>query len=184
MSKKDSSFRLFTGIALPLQLCRQLQALQEGLAGVRLTAPDNFHITLSFIGNVEPALAEDIDEVLSGIRAPQFPLTVKGTGYFSGGQHLHHLWMGLEHSEALHHLKEKIDRGLGMRQLPVEKRKYTPHITIAGLKLGDEELAAAFMQRHNLFVAAPFDVREFILYRSHQDSEGALYEEMAAYPLY
>jgi len=184
MLKKDSIFRLFTGIRLPLDLRRQLQSFQEGLTGVRRTAPENYHITLSFIGNVDAAKAEDIDEALAGVRAPQFSLTVRGTGCFSGGRHLHHLWMGLEHSEPLHRLKEKIDRALDVHKLPFEKRRYTPHVTLAGLKPGDEEKAAAFMQRHNLFASEPFDVREFILYRSHPDKEGALYEELKAYPLF
>jgi 2'-5' RNA ligase len=181
-------FRLFTGIRLPPHLRQQLHVLQEGIAGVgvdtRLTPPEDFHITLCFIGNVDAAAASTVDEALSGIRAGRFSLTVKGTGYFSGGRGPSHLWAGLAPSDGLQRLKEKIDHALEKHQVPFEKRgKYTPHITIARLKHGAEEKAAAFMQQHNLFAAEPFDVDDFILYRSHPGEEGPRYEEIGVYPL-
>jgi 2'-5' RNA ligase len=185
LSKKNNIIRLFTGISLPLDLRQQLRLLQEDLAGARLTALGNYHITLTFIGNVEIAAAQEINEVLSGLRVPPFSLRVRGTGYFDGNHHAGHLWMGVEHSEPLRRLKEKIDRALEANELPFEKRnRYMPHVTIASLKQGDEALAAAFMQRHNLFASDPFEVGEFILYRSHPDQDGAVYEELAGYPLY
>jgi 2'-5' RNA ligase len=179
-------FRLFTGIRLPPHLRRQLHVLQEGVAGAdaRLTHPEDFHVTLCFIGNVDAAIASIIDEALSGIRAGKFSLAVKGTGCFSGGRGPSHLWMGLAPSDALHRLKEKIDHAFEKYRVPFEKRsKYTPHVTIARIKHGAEAKAAEFMQRHNLFAAEPFDVDEFILYRSHPGEEGPRYEEWGVYPL-
>ena len=187
--EKNHMFRLFTGIGLPLRLRQQLHVLQEGIAGVgagtRLTRPEDFHITLSFIGNVEAATAEDIDEALSGIRARRFSLTLQGTGYSSGANGSHHLQAGVERSEALRRLKEKIDRDFEKHQLPFKKRsKYTPHVTIARIKRGSHARLGEFMQQHNLFASEPFAVEEFILYRSHLDQEGASYEALKAYPLF
>lgn len=175
--------RLFTGIRLPPSLCQHLHRLHGGIEGARWTHIDDYHVTLSFIGNVDEATAEDIDEALADIRVPSFNLTLKGTGIFSKGDNAGYLWMGVEHNEALHRLKEKVDRALESRHLPVDKRKYTPHVTMARLKNSDNAKIAEFMQAHNLFASAPFAVDEFILYQSHNGKEGARYEELATYPL-
>ena len=175
--------RLFTGIRLPLYLRQQLSLLQGGIPGARWTNIEDYHITLSFIGNVDEATAEDIDEVLSGIRIPTFKLSLKGAGCFTRGDTPGYLWIGIEHNELLHRLKEKIDHILEAHKLPFEKRKYTPHVTVARLKNSTGTEAAEFIQRHNLFTGGPFEVDEFTLYQSHHVNEGPTYEELTSYPL-
>ncbi len=175
--------RLFTGISLPEDLCQKLQLLKSEIAGARWDSPENYHMTLSFIGPVDEATAEDIDEVLAGICADTFTLTLKGVGVFTRGAEPQHLWIGVEHNEELHRLREKIDGAFQMNHLSFETRQYTPHVTIARLQQADKTKVAAFIQQHNLFVSAPFAVEEFILYQSHHGKELAVYEALEVYPL-
>ncbi|MBI3440536.1 MAG: RNA 2',3'-cyclic phosphodiesterase [Proteobacteria bacterium] len=173
---------LFTGIGLPLSVRQQLSTLRGVISRARWMEPDSYHITLSFIGEVDETTAEDIDEALSGIRSPSFQLTLKGAGYFLGNKSSQHLWIGVDYKETLHRLKEKIDRAFEARRLPFEKRKYIPHVTVAKLKYSDESEAAMFMQQHNLFTSTPFEISEFILYQSYVGKEGTSYRGLKTYP--
>lgn len=176
--------RLFTGLALPILLRQRLALLGDGgIPGARWTERENFHLTLTFIGEVNEAEAEDIDAALETIRAPRFPLRLQGTGSFSARNDPKVLWAGVADSPALRRLKEKIDRALQRAGIAFEKRKYTPHVTLARLKNADEGKIAEFMQQHNLFTTEEFDVDEFLLFRSHQTKHGSAYEALREYPL-
>jgi len=175
--------RLFTGISLPILLRQRLTIMQGGIDGARWTSRENFHLTLTFLGEVDEATAEIADEALSAIRTEKFSLTLKGTGSFARGDDPKVLWMGVEHSEVLHRLKEKIDRALDVAKIPFERRKYVPHVSMARFRKADEAKVAEFMQANNLFSSDPFEVDEFILYRSHLTKNGSAYEELQHYPL-
>lgn len=175
--------RLFTGLALPSNLAARLSLMDGGIDGARWTAQENFHITLTFIGEVDEATAEDADEALSAVRSDNFDVEVKGTGVFAQGSYPQVLWMGVTPSPPLLRLKEKIDRALHVARVPHENRKYVPHVTMARLKHAQEAQVGQFMQAHNLFAAAPFRADEFILYRSALTKNGPWYEPLARYPL-
>lgn len=175
--------RLFTGLAVPLLLRQRLTTLQGGIEGARWTERENFHITLTFIGDVDERTAEGVDEALQSVKMEPFRLSLKGAGIFDKAGVPGVLWMGVSQSAPLHRLKEKIDRALYAARLPFENRKYAPHVTIARLKNAEEDKVAGFIQQNNLFSTEEFDVTEFILYRSRQTKHGAAYEELMEYPL-
>lgn len=175
--------RLFTGLSLPILLRQRLIVMQGGIEGARWTERDNFHITLTFIGEVDEATAETVDEALSSIRTEKFSLRLKGTGSFAQGKYPKVLWMGVAHNDVLHRLKEKIDRAFTVANIPFEKRKYTPHVTMARFKNPEESKIAEFMQQHNLFSSEEFEIDEFILYHSHQTKNGSVYEALKEYSL-
>lgn len=175
--------RLFAGLELPVLLRQRLTLMHGGIDGARWTERDNFHLTLTFIGNVDEAVAEAAHDALSSVHTEPFTLQVKGTGAFAKGKDVHVLWIGVEHNEVLFRLKDKIDRALQRAGVPFENRKYTPHITIARLqKSADEKEIARFMQEHNLF-SGEFDVDTFTLFRTHQTKNGSMYEPVEQYPL-
>jgi len=176
--------RLFTGIALPILLRQRLSLLGGGgIGGAKWVERENFHLTLSFIGEVDEAAAEDLDMTFEQFRVKKFSLRLKGTGSFAEGSHLKSLWVGVEPCDALNVLKEKIDRVLQTHRIPIEKRNYLPHVTLARLKNSSEEKVAAFMQQHNLFSSESFEVSEFTLFESHLTKHGAAYEALREYPL-
>ena len=175
--------RLFIGVPIPILLRQRMVVMQGGIEGAKWVERDNFHITLTFIGEVDEATAEDIDEALSGVRTEKFRLRLRGTGNFAQGKYPKVLWIGVEHNEVLTRLKEKIDRALAKYAIPFEKRKYVPHVTMARMNHVDEVKVAEFMQEHNLFSTEEFDVDEFILFQSHQTKSGSVYEALRVYPL-
>src|SRR5580704_13112574 len=97
--------RLFVALALPETIRWQLRLLCGGLAGARWVPPENFHLTLRFIGEVDGAEFDDIDAALAGVRAPRFAMSFAGVGHFGGGGKLRSIWAGVDKQPALTHLR-------------------------------------------------------------------------------
>ena len=52
--------RLFTGLEIPREVGTTLSLFRGGLPGARWIDPENYHITLRFIGDIDDRLANDI----------------------------------------------------------------------------------------------------------------------------
>lgn len=176
--------RLFAGLAIPPDLADEFERMQGGIPDARWTARDNFHVTLTFIGEVPEETVEDVDEALASVYAPAFDLQISGMGSFSQGSDPKVIWFGLAPNLALLGLKNKIDTALDRYGLPYEKRKYVPHVTLARFRqLPDAQKTVDFMQAHEGIETAPFAVDEFILYSSSSGKNGPVYEPLEYYPL-
>ena len=118
--------RLFVGLVLPEPVRWQLGLLCTGLPGVRWVPPENFHLTLRFIGEVDGGTLDDVDAALAGIRARRFSLTLGGVGHFGSGQQVRALWAGVGREPALQHLRDKVESAVVRAGLPPEGKKFTP----------------------------------------------------------
>jgi len=171
--------RLFVGIALPPELKLRLSLLCSGVPGARWVDPGNYHLTLRFIGEVDEGVASDIDAALLQIRAPRFDVTLAGVGTF--GERM--LWVGVDKSQPLVHLRDKVESALVRLGLEPETRRYAPHVSLARLRNASEAKLHGFLEEHALFRAAPFRVERFSLVASYLTKSGAIYEDQADYPL-
>jgi 2'-5' RNA ligase len=176
-------YRLFAGIALPDALSARIALLQGGIAGARWVPPENYHVTLAFIGDTDEETAERADEALSTLRAESFSMALQGAGSFAQGEHPQVLWLGVAENEKLMRLQEKLCRALEQARVPFEKRKYTPHMTLARLKNPDALKLAEFIGAHMNYRSEVFEVGEIALYQSHQTKGGSVYEVLETYPL-
>jgi 2'-5' RNA ligase len=177
--------RLFVGIELPALLRQHLSLMQGGIPGARWTAEGNHHLTLCFIGEVEEPVAAEIDDALAGIRDHPVTLQVSGVGQFDRNGHTKIVWAGVKPNPALDHLQEKIHAALSHRGLPVENRKFTPHITLA--RLGgnaQQDRVMNFLVGHGLFQAAPFEVGHFTLFESLRGGGTPIYMPIREYKLF
>lgn len=175
--------RLFTGISIPADISARLHLQGGGLPGARWSPAESYHITLAFIGDVDEDTAERAHLALSAVQAAPFSLTLKGTGIFERGCHPHTLYAAVAESPELRALKEKTDHALEKEGVPFERRKYTPHLTLARLKDPARDRLAEFLAASSLLAAGPFAVEDFVLYRSHVTQDGPFYEVLERYPL-
>ena len=76
--------RLFTGLELPAAVVGQLALMRGGVVGARWLEPEDYHMTLRFIGDIDARAARDIDETLSDIRRPTAPIRFEGLSWFGG----------------------------------------------------------------------------------------------------
>lgn len=175
--------RLFVGLPLPEDLRQRLAGLGVGLPGARWVAPDNLHVTLRFIGEIDDGQAEDIDAALAAIRAPAFDVTVGGVGCFDRGGKVHTVWAGVEAGAAIGHLYEKVESAVVRAGFEPERRKFKAHITLARLRGTPAHRVGDYILARQDFVGGRFTAEGFTLFRSHLGHAGAHYEALVDYPL-
>jgi 2'-5' RNA ligase len=174
--------RLFVALAIPDPVAQGLMLIQSGVPGARWSEREQLHLTLRFIGEVDGREAEDIDEALTAISAPRFPLALKGVGEF-GGKHPRAIWAGASEKEPVAHLARKVEAALQRIGLAAEERKFVPHVTLARLHAAAQGRVMDWLTDHALYASAPFEVREFILYSSELTSDGSIYVPERTYML-
>ena len=174
--------RLFAALALPPALRTTLALLKSGLPGARWIGPEELHLTLRFIGEVDGHGEADVASALQMVRAKSFAVSLEGIGQF-GDKKPHALWAGVKPVEPLLRLVAKIEQMLQRTGLPAETRRYTPHVTLARLRDTPPSRVALYIAENNLFRAEPFTATEFVLYSSHLGRQGAHYRLEATFPL-
>lgn len=175
--------RLFVGIELPEDTRERLAGLCCGVPGARWVAAENMHLTLRFIGEVEPGQAEDIDSALLRIRSPRFDLTLDGVGYFGKASAVRSLWAGVRKCEALSRLQAKVETSIQAAGAPPEERKFSPHVTLARLRGAPVLRLQRFVAENSYFLAGPIAVERFVLFSSFRSSSGPIYTAEADYSL-
>jgi 2'-5' RNA ligase len=176
--------RLFVALDLPWELRQHLATLSgAGIPGARWVPPENYHITLRFIGEAPAHLAEEIDHALAALRSRGFSLTLSGVGTFARGGRPTSLWVGVERNPQLDHLRGKIETALQRIGLEPERRRFAPHVSLARLDNPVESKLAAFVQAHNLFRAEPVPVEHFTLFSSLLGKEQSVYTAEVEYAL-
>lgn len=176
--------RLFVAIDLPWALRQRVAMLSgAGIPGARWVPPDNYHITLRFIGETPAYRAEEIDQALTALRARRFELTLAGLGTFAKSGRSTALWVGVERNERLDLLQSKIETALQRIGLEPERRRFAPHVSLARLDNAVEGKLAAFVQANNLFRAEPVTVGHFTLFSSLLGKEQSVYTPEVEYAL-
>ena len=154
-----------------------------GIPGAKWVPPEQLHLTVRFIGEVDGALFRDIKDVLEEVDLASFSLQLKGVGYFPPRGAPRVLWVGLENNGSLQLLRKKIDAALLRIRVEPEGRKFSPHITLARLKNSPVRKIANFLSGNALFSQEPFQVESFRLYSSILSSKGAYHKVERIYSL-
>lgn len=175
--------RLFVALSFPDEIRQSLSALCAGVPGARWVNPDQFHLTLRFIGEVDNRKARAIYEELAGITMPSFTLELFGVGTFGDKRKANSLWAGVRPSPSLNRLQEKVDNAMLRVGLPPDRRKFAPHVTLARLNNAPFDRIGAFLSHHALYAPPPYLCDRFTLYSSFLSSSGAIYTPEQVYRL-
>jgi RNA 2',3'-cyclic 3'-phosphodiesterase len=175
--------RLFIAIDIPDSLRPILHAMGRGIPGARPISEDQIHLTVRFIGEVESGLAKDVENTLDTVAAAPFNLSIQGVGHFPPRGIPRVLWVGIRPSEELFLLRNRIERQLLACGLPVEQRKFAPHITIARLKDTPLKRLGEYLAGNSFFQTEEFLVEYFSLYASRLTKKGAIHAVVRCYSL-
>lgn len=168
--------RLFIGIDFPDNVKQRLSEICYGLKGARWVNLAQFHITLKFIGDTNERDFFEIQEALREIEVQRFKLKFKGLGFFSLRKEPKVLWVGIEKNEILQRLRNKIESKLTGIGIEREKRKFSPHLTLARLKDTTSEQIGNFIAVNGLFRTDQISISEFQLYSSVLTQKGAIHK--------
>ena len=174
--------RLFTGLEIPKALSEELSLLRGGLPGARWIDPENYHVTLRFIGDVDDDIAQEIAWLLGKVRRKDFELRFDGLQSF-GGRKPRALIAAVAPSQSVMELQAEHERLMRRVGLDPEARKYTPHVTLARLRDTSSFEVADYLSARAAFRSLPFPVSRFVLFSSRASVGGGPYVVEAVYPL-
>jgi RNA 2',3'-cyclic 3'-phosphodiesterase len=162
--------RLFVGIFPPEDVALHLR---ERLGHARLTPVERWHVTLAFLGEVDPARRPGIEDALSEVRTPaRVVLRLSGGGAFGRGRSTV-LWAGVAGDlAALTDLQSGIQQAVGVD----DDRPFTPHLTVA--YVNNPGVRAALVD----YAGPTWTADEFVLVHSRH-AEGAGYEILRRWPI-
>ena len=175
--------RLFAAIYLPSEIRQQVSMLQQGIPGVRWVPPGQLHLTLRFIGNVDRERELCIRSRLAGLLPAPMRLCLKQVGVFPDAGPPRVLWTGVEHSEPLMALRDRLEASLIAAGCEPEQRSFSPHITLARLRDVPRARIIPYLGQHERFSAGPFETAEFHLYSSRLSHEGCTHTVEQTYPI-
>ncbi|MBU0480581.1 MAG: RNA 2',3'-cyclic phosphodiesterase [Proteobacteria bacterium] len=176
--------RLFVAIDLPEPQRELIRSICDGLPDARWVPAAQIHLTLRFIGEVDGAIFREIRDTLAGIKGTPFQIRVTGLGHFPPRREPKVLWLGISPDEQVRFLRKRIESSLVRMGLNSEKRKFSPHITIARFKTPPRGLRLAdYLASHSLFETPPCEINTFHLYSSHLTGKGADHRIESSYPL-
>ncbi|WP_238318509.1 RNA 2',3'-cyclic phosphodiesterase [Thalassospira australica] len=175
--------RLFVGVEIPHDIATDLYPLARGIKGLDAQTPENMHITLKFIGNVDPGLAGEIDQALSQIAFEPFDLQVSGLDMFSSSRKVRIFWAGVKDQPVMNRLANKVENALlALEECPdMDVRKFTPHITLGRNRTAARASVEQAIADHADVTSRVFTVDRFCLYESHSTTDGPEFRVIAAY---
>jgi 2'-5' RNA ligase len=174
--------RLFTALEIPADIGFSLSLLRGGLPGARWIDPANYHVTLRFIGDIDQPTADEVADALARVDRPGFDVALQGVGALTPRKP-HSVVACVKPTAALRELQGEHERIIQRIGLEPERRKFTPHVTLARLKGASEPDVAAYLALRGDFRTAPFPVGRFVLLSSRASKGGGPYVMEEAYPL-
>jgi 2'-5' RNA ligase len=174
--------RLFTAVEIPADLLQSLSMLRGGLPGARWIDPENYHLTLRFIGDVDDMVAHEVASLLGRVKRGSFDLHFEGLSSFGGRRPRAVVAMVAPEPQLLEVQAEQ-ERLMQRIGLEPEGRKYTPHVTLARLRDSSNREVADYLAARGLFRSASFPVSRFVLFSSRNSVGGGPYVVEASYPL-
>jgi RNA 2',3'-cyclic 3'-phosphodiesterase len=173
--------RLFTALEIPADVQQSLTFLRGGVPGARWIDPENYHLTLRFIGDIDDAMAHEIALMLDSVSRMAFDLRIEGLTSF-GGNKPRAIVAAAAPTRQLLELQAEHERLLRRIGLEPEGRKYTPHVTLARLRNASSRNVADYLATRP-YRSQPFRVTRFVLYSSRASTGGGPYIVEASYPL-
>ena len=148
------------------------------------------HVTLRFLGNLDPEQLRSLQEKLTNVEFDPFELTVGPLGYFPGrgAQLIRVLWAKASGAELL---QGEVDRNLGDEFPPEERHKiqmqtgqYSHHITLCRVKRLEEDSSTCFQALDDSPLngtPASILVNSFVLMESTLSRHGATYTPLVRF---
>ena len=174
--------RLFTGLEIPPDVCQTLSSLRGGLPGARWIDPENYHVTLRFIGDIDGVSANEIAMLLTRIDRKPFEVTVQGLTSF-GGKKPRAVVATIQPSRPLIELQAELERLMQRLGLDPEGRKFVPHVTLARLYDASSQDVADYLSVRGYFPSKVFTVERFVLFSARASTGGGPYVVEDSYDL-
>ena len=185
-----TSVRLFLAIDLPEHVRAHLVEIRSRLEGalpkLSYARVENLHITLKFLGDVDPKRVGDMTASLARIPVSRLELAAERIECFPARGPIRVVTASMTGSlTALGALIDSIEQRCKFLGFEREQRAYRPHVTLARARpvLSPKFRPAADEATADLFPGPRFAPSEFILMESKLGSEGYVYAPVARFSI-
>lgn len=180
----EAYFRTFIG--LPVRLNESFLGALKTLTGaleeerISWVRPQNFHITLRFLGNTPVSDVHEIHSALERVRLPEaWDAEICGPGSFGPHNKPRVIWTGFRDEEPIIRIKREVDRILGDLNYPPFEGLFTPHLTLGRIRgLKDREGYYSLLDSLRDRFDGSLEIRELVFYRSILESRGPEYSRL------
>jgi 2'-5' RNA ligase len=184
--------RSFIAIELPGELKLEITRLQASLKvgnqpRIKWVNPNSIHLTLKFLGNIEPTMIEPITEAMTEAaqKVTPFNLDVQQLGAFPNLKRVQVVWLGLGGEiDKLSQLQQFIEANMARLGFAPEQRQFKPHLTLA--RVGDGASPDERQRFGELIASTSFKTSQLIkvnsvnLIKSQLTREGAIYSRISS----
>lgn len=171
--------RTFVSIDLPENIQKEIKQIQNSLPSFegKKTEPENLHLTLKFLGEIDKKKVGEIKEKLREIKFKEFETKIAYIGFFDNKKY-GVIWIHLSNCEKI---QEEVDEKLS--SLFEKERRFMSHLTIARVKKIKNKEEFLRKLREIKFQKIRFVVKNFNLKKSTLMQEGPVYETLEEYGL-
>lgn len=182
--------RTFIAVPLPPECQRMLEQIQGRLraagADVRWVSISSIHLTLKFLGEIDPVILPQLTESLRGASAPEpgFSLRLRGLGGFPNLRNPRIIWCGVEGEIAqLQQLQTKVEQACSHLGFAPEQREFHPHLTLGRVQ-GKRNLQPLLDYiKIGCELECTFNADSYNVYQSTLTPRGAIYSILESIPL-
>lgn len=182
--------RVFVAIDISDEVRQKIAAYIRDLmrhseaAAVKFERPEKLHLTLKFLGDIDPNRLENVVSavyIIAG-RHDSFALEVAGTGVFPNAAKPRILWLGIR-GEGPSSIVSEIDDACRALGFPPEKRDFKPHLTMGRVRQGDKASEVVRYHLDHDFAPVRSLVTKLSIYESRLLRTGSVYTLVSSHRL-
>jgi len=166
---------------VPVAIKKKVASFIGEIPNARWIKPDNYHITIRFIGSVENWQTYEIDSMMKTISFMPFSIKIKEFDFFIKPHRRTKILLKIEKSSHLKELREKIESAIYRCGFNSERRKFIPHITLARINKINKLHLQEFLKNKSPINLSEIYIDRFVLFQSHIGKLGANYQKICEY---
>jgi len=173
--------RVFIGFFTTPSLVEKTANLRKEMATYvqgKWTLPQNLHITLQFIGNIErdilPELLKNTQELARKFK--RFRIRYKGLGVFPHIRKPRILWVGIDFgAQNLKDLAQAVVSANAKLNIKADTKPFHPHVTICRMKRVNTRKLQFFLRKYQNYVFGEEEITRIGVIKSQLTPEGPIY---------
>jgi 2'-5' RNA ligase len=175
--------RLFVAIEIPDNIKEYLSKIQEKICinsdKIRFVNKAQIHLTLKFLGEVQPNIAEEVKNSLKKITFSSFSAYLDRIGVFPSEEYIRVIWVGLKPEKPILELQKNVDEIL--KKLFKKEKNFKAHVTLARVKFINNK--EEFIERlKNITIEnKKIEINNFKLVKSTLTPQGPIYDDLGTF---
>ncbi len=183
---KQGLIRSFIAIEFSEGVVKEVARVQEALSHMKfhgkMTELENLHLSLKFLGEIEPAKVEKVREILRTIKFEGFEAKLGDIGIFHMKGDPRIVWIKIL-GKGIYDLQAKIDETLEKERLFLREERFMSHLTIARIKYVKDKKGFENYVRNISVRDLKLKVESFVLKRSELKESGPVYTTLEEFAL-